>query len=629
MEKTNVVTKTRKGLILIFQIILGATFIFSGFVKAVDPVGYSIKIGEYLTAMGLDFLTPLALLAAIGISAFEFLLGINMLLGMHVRTTYIFTLIFMGIMTPLTLWLAIANPVKDCGCFGDALIISNWATFWKNIVLTAMAVFVFIFRKDVRSPYSEKTQWLTSFSSLIFIVGISFIGYRHLPLFDFRPYKIGTDINEAMKSQSDEYEYSYIYEKNGVQKTFTPPDDVLPVGDSTWKCVDVKKGKLIKKGVEPLIHDFTIHEANTDNGDDITQDILTSEQYIFLLISDNLRNADINHIERINDIYDYAKNNEYGFYCLTASAPAQTIRWKNFTGAEYSFCVADETTLKTIVRSNPGLMLIKNGVIYNKWHYNDFPTEKMLSKPLEQSDSGKINMPRTTLRIILISASFIALLLVVLGLDKLALFVSRRRKRKMNLKQFIFLSFMLLSFFGFSAKSQVTATADMDKSKIKLALSEKNVDAEVAFFSDSLIHYAQKYLGTPYKMGANGTARFDCSGFTSYVYKNFGYALHRTAAGQAQVNGITVTRDSLQKGDLVFFKGRNAKQKRVGHVGIVCEVFPDGTFSFIHASCNSGITITSVTTTYYKTRYVTAKRIFEAPEIKTVPPPQEPKEDTL
>ena len=150
--KSNTLPKIRTILILIFQVLLGATFIFSGFVKAVDPYGFVYKIQDYLAAFGMEFFYPLASLAAVVLITLEFLLGINMLLGMHVKTTYIFTLIFMGVMTPLTLYLALFNPVKDCGCFGDALIISNWETFWKNIVLSALAVFVFIFRKEVKSP---------------------------------------------------------------------------------------------------------------------------------------------------------------------------------------------------------------------------------------------------------------------------------------------------------------------------------------------------------------------------------------------------------------------------------------------------------------------------------------------
>lgn len=435
MAKINISPNVRKPLTLVFQILLGATFIFSGFVKAVDPMGFAIKIQDYLTAFGMDFFNPLALPVSIALSTLEFLLGINMLLGMHVKTTYILTLLFMGVMTPLTLYLALFDPVKDCGCFGDAVIISNWETFWKNIVLSIMAIFVFIFRDDVKSPYSEKTQWLTSFSSIIFIIGISLIGYSHLPLFDFRPYKIGTNIPEAMKlpegAPQDEYESVYIYSKDGAEKEFTDLNEV-PVGDTTWVFVDAKH-TLVKKGAEPPIHDFSIITVDTD--DDITPEILASDQYTFLLIAANLADADIDHIDDINDIYDYAKDNGYGFYCLTAGTPEEISRWENFTGAEYPFCKTDETTLKTIIRSNPGLMLIKDGIVYDKWHYNDFPDESELKQPLDQSPLGQINMPHTTLRILFISLAFIGVLLLVLGLDKIVIYFTGRNKKKSEKKK--------------------------------------------------------------------------------------------------------------------------------------------------------------------------------------------------
>lgn len=179
----------------------------------------------------------------------------------------------------------------------------------------------------------------------------------------------------------------------------------------------------------------------------------------------------------------------------------------------------------------------------------------------------------------------------------------------MELKHIILLSSFLFSFFAFSATAQVTAKADLDQSKLKHLFTEKmNEDALAA---DSLLGFAHKFLKTPYRLGTAGTKSFDCSGFSSYVYKNFGYSLNRTAAGQASANGIEVHRDSLKRGDLVFFKGRNAKQKRVGHVGIVYETFPDGKFTFIHASCKYGVTITEGEKDYYRTRYVKAKRILE------------------
>ncbi|MCD7971769.1 MAG: DoxX family protein [Candidatus Azobacteroides sp.] len=420
-------------LVLIAQIILGATFIFSGFVKAVDPFGFVYKIQDYLTAFGLQSLHPLAFPAAIGLVTLEFLLGINMLLGMHVRTTYILTLLFMLVMTPLTLYLAIFDPVQDCGCFGDALIISNWETFWKNILLSGLAVFVFVFRKYVKSPYSDKIQWLTSFASIIFIIGISVIGIRHLPIFDFRPYSIGTNIPEAMTlpegAAKDDYKSTYIYEKDGVQKEFESLEEI-PINDSTWVFVDAKH-ELMKEGDKPPIHNFSMIDMETS--DDVADHVLSFPDYSFLLISLDLQEANIHHIDQINDIYDYAVDHGYGFYCLTASDKEQIERWKNFSGAEYPFFNTDKTTLKTIIRSNPGLLLLKDGTIYNKWHYNDFPTETELNAPLEETIYGIIHYPDKKLRLVAISISFVLILLAVFGLDKIILAMSQRKSRRKDM----------------------------------------------------------------------------------------------------------------------------------------------------------------------------------------------------
>ena len=418
----------KSTLVFVFQLILGVTFIFSGFVKAVDPFGFAYKIQDYLTAFGMEMFHSFAFPVAVALIAFEFLLGINMLLGMHVKTTYIFTLLFMAVMTPLTLYLALFDPVKDCGCFGDAVIISNWETFWKNVVLSALAVCVFILRKHVKSPYSDKLQWLTSLSSVLFIVGIVIIGWSHLPIFDFRPFKIGTNIPEARllppDAVPDEYKTMYIYEKGGVQKEFHDVSEA-PVNDSTWVYVDAKI-ELIKEGDKPAIEDISMFDLETE--EDVSDILLVSPDYTFFLVTQRLEEVDIRHLDKINAVFDYCKEQGYHFYCLTASGNDEIDEWKKLTGAEYPIYSSDEITLKTVIRANPGLMLVKEGVIYNKWHYNDFPAEAELDKPLKDTRFGNIDYPNNTQRIVFVSIGFFALLLLILGLDKLVLFIARKRR---------------------------------------------------------------------------------------------------------------------------------------------------------------------------------------------------------
>ncbi|MDR0681206.1 MAG: DoxX family protein [Dysgonamonadaceae bacterium] len=369
--KQTVSNKSKKIIVETSRILLGVVFVFSGFVKAVDPLGSAYKISDYFSAWELQFLDFLALPGSFFQSALEFTLGVLLLAGIYRKITSILVLLVMCFMTPLTLYLAIVNPITDCGCFGDALVITNWQTFYKNIVLLAAAVIVFLWHKQMTFLFSKKFRSLALWFTFLFIIGISLYCYTYLPVLDFRPYKIGNNISEGMtipkNAEADVYEITFIYEKKGVKQEFTI--DNYPKEDSGWVFVDTKS-KLIKKGYEPPVHNFTI---TTEQGYDITDEILADDNYTFLLIAHKLEKASDSNIDKINEIYDYAKQNGYNFICLTASLPSQIKEWKENTGAEYPFCTMDDVTLKTIIRSNPGLMLIKKGTIINKWPSRKIP----------------------------------------------------------------------------------------------------------------------------------------------------------------------------------------------------------------------------------------------------------------
>ena len=181
------------------RLLIGVVFIFSGFVKAVDPVGGAIKIGEYLASFGLDMLQPFTVLLSFNLSAIEFALGVCMLLGVYRRYVSFLVLVFMAFMTPLTLYLALFDPVSDCGCFGDAFTLTNWQTFWKNVFLFFMAYLVFYRRKQFKSIYNFLEQTVLLFGSIIFIGCVEGYSYRHLPIIDFRPYAIGSNISAGME----------------------------------------------------------------------------------------------------------------------------------------------------------------------------------------------------------------------------------------------------------------------------------------------------------------------------------------------------------------------------------------------------------------------------------------------
>ena len=353
--------------------VLVVTFIFSGFVKAVDPLGTQYKIQDYLAAMGMGALLPdvLTLVAAVGIAALEFCIGIFLLFAIRRRTTSRVALAVMMLMTPLTLWLAIANPVSDCGCFGDAVVLTNWQTLWKNVVLLACAAVVAWRPLEMFRFVSKSNQWIVVNYSVLFILAIEVWSLYDLPQFDFRPYHIGANLRgDTAQADRQQYEYVFIYEKDGVKKEFAL--DNLP--DSTWTFVDRREVSAPKE--MPLV-DLNISllsdEQESSEGTDITADVLADSGYTFLLVAPRLEKADDSRLDLINELYEYSLEHEYPFYCLTASDKAGRWQWREMTGAEYPFCFTDETTLKTVIRSNPGLLLLKDGTVVGKWSHNRLP----------------------------------------------------------------------------------------------------------------------------------------------------------------------------------------------------------------------------------------------------------------
>lgn len=408
---------------------LSAVFIFSGFVKAVDPLGVQYKIQDYLAAFGILSWFPsfFPLFTGIVLSAIEFSIGVFLFFGVRRTVSSTLALIFMAFMTPLTLYLAFSNPVEDCGCFGDAWKLTNWETFLKNAVLLIAAIVVFRERKSLIRFITFKMEWLVSLYTILFVFALSFYCLNHLPVLDFRPYKIGRNILQGMTvpdgAQPSIYENIFILEKDGVKKEFTLEN----YPDSTWTFVDARS-ILKKKGYEPPIRDFSMIESAT--GNDITGDVLTDMNYTFLLIAHRIEIADDSNIDLINEIYDYSIEHGYKFYCLTSSSDEQIEQWRDKTGAEYPFCRTDDITLRTMIRSNPGLMLIKNGVILNKWSDEELPDEYVLTDRLESLPLGKQKVKSDLHTVGYVFLWFIVPLLFVLGAD--ILIIRRKDKRRLD-----------------------------------------------------------------------------------------------------------------------------------------------------------------------------------------------------
>ena len=392
-----------KMIVNLCRIIVAVTFIFSGFVKAIDPIGTQYKLQDYLGAIGMAGILPnwTLLAVAVFLAAIEFCIGIFLLFAIQRRLISKLTVAFMAFMTMVTVWIVVADPVKDCGCFGDALHLTNTETLIKNIVLLVCSLTIMYRPLAMFRFVSKSNQWIVTNYTIVFILVSSGFSLYYLPIFDFRPYHIGVNIPRGMEipkgAKLPQFKTTFIMEKNGQRKEFTL--DNYP--DASWKFIDSKTVQT-SEGYIPPIHDFSITDNKT--GLDLTNSVLSHKGYTFLLIAPHLETADDSNFGDIDRLYEYAQSYDIPFYCLTASTTKAIKRWIDLTGAEYPFCITDEAVLKTIIRSNPGLLLLKDGTIINKWSHNNLPNEAKLSHPISQSSLGKMpkdNVPAKILEIVL------------------------------------------------------------------------------------------------------------------------------------------------------------------------------------------------------------------------------------
>ncbi len=418
----------RKVLVNICRLVLAVTFILSGFVKAVDPLGTQYKLNDYLEAMHLGDLVPqtVTLMGSIALSTVEFCIGIFLLFVIYRRFTSRLALLVMSIMTVLTVWIYMADPVSDCGCFGDAVVLTNGQTLLKNIILLACAVIVAWKPLDMLRFISHTNQWIVINYTVLFILFVAGYALYDLPQFDFRPYHVGANIKEGMEvpegAEQPQFETTFIMEKNGERREFGI--DNYP--DSTWTYIDTRTVQT-KQGYVPPIHDFSI---TTPEGEELTEEILNDKGYTLLLISPHLEDADDSQFDLINQIYEYAEDNDYPFYCLTASGEQGISRWRDITGAEYPFALTDETTLKTIIRSNPGLLLLKDGTVIRKWSHNRLPDEYALNQPLEKLELGQLPEDSVPGKIVVILLWYVLPLLVLTIADRLWAWSRWLKKKK-------------------------------------------------------------------------------------------------------------------------------------------------------------------------------------------------------
>ena len=402
--------KERISLIIvtIARLLLALTLLFSGMAKGIDPVGGGLKMEEYLRTFGLSGLRPYATTLSLLLNSFEFTLGALLLMGVWRKLTAWLALLFMGIMTLISLYLALFNPIADCGCFGDALHLTNWQTFAKNVPLLLSAIIFFCYKHRIKPLFRSKRSTLVMVA--LALGGILFFNYRnlrYLPIMDFRPFKVGASLQDLVLvpdgAPQDEYEYAFIYEKNGVKQTFLM--DSLP--DDSWNYVE-RHEQLVRKGYRPPVADFALFSE----GREVTDLILHNSGPMIWILSPNWHDANRSVAGRINRLYETASAKGILVFAVSGSDPTNVERWRNATAAKYNNILLDATTVKTIIRSNPGLMFVENGVIRSKESAFAIPTSNTsLDRFIDRSFSENRNI---TLRALFALAPLLIWVLCVL-----------------------------------------------------------------------------------------------------------------------------------------------------------------------------------------------------------------------
>ena len=374
-------------LTMLMRLTVGGVFIYSGFTKAIDPWGSCYKITDYLAAMGLTEWTGTALFVAVALAVIEFVLGVVIAVGAYRRGSPILALILMLVMTPLTLWLAVTGAVPDCGCFGDALHLSNWATFGKNVLLLLGIIYLLAFNKSLRGVYGPAVQWVVLALSFALVISVAYYGYFTQPLIDYRPYPEGTRLVSSTAEDSDEGEddFIFIYSKNGEEHEFTI--DSLPDEEDGWEYVTRyharrPRGKVIMQG-SGSGNGIAITDQD---GNDVTLYVLGDSRRTVLLLFPDLPHVGVVNSFALNELNDAALVSQADVIGLTPANAEEIEHWKDISMASYPIYNMDDSELKMIARGNPAVVYLEDGVIKWKRTLSSLDSEE---QPMELSEMGK------------------------------------------------------------------------------------------------------------------------------------------------------------------------------------------------------------------------------------------------
>ena len=357
-----------KYLVWISRIFVGILFIISGLIKLNDPVGFSFKLEEYFNqgVLDLPFLMPLALGISIFVVIVEVILGVLLLIGFKPKFTVWSLLLMIVFFTFLTFYSAYFNKVTDCGCFGDAVKLTPWESFAKDIILLVFILILFLGRKHIQPIFNTKINWIIGGTALFACALFANHVLNHLPSVDFRPYKIGANIQEGMKVPEDAakaiYEYAWRFKVNGDDKIVVTNGE-YPQVDGEF--IDVETTE-IQEGYEPPIHDFTIEKEGQDWASEILE-----EDKLVMVIAYDLAKSTTDVFSEVAKVTEQANEKGYKVVGMSASSVDRANAIKEKFGLNFDFYFTDETALKTIVRSNPAVLVLEKGTILQKVHYND------------------------------------------------------------------------------------------------------------------------------------------------------------------------------------------------------------------------------------------------------------------
>ena len=314
-------------IVLVFRLVIGVVFVFSGFVKAIDPWGVLYKLEEYTAAMGLDWLSPFLLFGAFAISIVEFCLGVCLLVGAYRRVSVWLSMVLMVVMTILTGWLAMSDAVTDCGCFGDVIVMSNTATFVKNIVLLAMVAYLMRYNVRLFNTFGHDVHWLVVVISAGFALSVASYGYFYQPMLDFRPYKVGVPLIGEDK-MVDDNEFVFVYEQNGEKREFTI-DNLPAEDDSTWQFVERCELKLHSED------DDAMGLSITDGDEDVTADVLSADGDKLIFVYSQMNDIGISYTYLINILDDFARKVGADVLGVADASPEEIENWKDVSMATY------------------------------------------------------------------------------------------------------------------------------------------------------------------------------------------------------------------------------------------------------------------------------------------------------